>query len=207
MNFLYLISKFIKKLHVPAIKESKIDKTSKICSESQIVNTVMDRYSYIGSFCTVIDAEIGSFSSIADNCIIGGANHPIEWVSTSPVFYKGSNVLNKNFSHHEFKNYKRTIIGNDVWVGSSCIIKGGVKIGDGAVIGMGAIVTKDVGPYEIWGGNPAKIIRKRFDDNTINDLLKIKWWQWDETKIKENADLFNEPKALIDKINNTNRKQ
>ncbi len=131
------------------------------------------KYSYIGNYCTVINSEIGKFCSIADNCIIGGANHPIGWVSTSPVFHQGKNVLRKNFSALEFVTTTRTFIGNDVWIGSNCLIKSGIKISDGAVIGMGSVVTKNVGPYEIWAGNPAKMIKGRFADSIIDDLLAI----------------------------------
>ena len=85
MNIWYLLSKFIKKLHIPSIKNSNIDNTARVCSASHLVNVKIGKYSYVGNFCTVINAQIGNFCSIADNCIIGGASHPISWVSTSPV--------------------------------------------------------------------------------------------------------------------------
>jgi len=97
LMFRYYLSKLIKKLHIPAIKESRIDRTSKVCSGSHLVNVSMSKYSYIGNFCTVLNANIGSFCSIADNVIIGGASHPLEWVSTSPVFHSGKNVMKKIF--------------------------------------------------------------------------------------------------------------
>ena len=96
-----------------------------------------------------------------------------------------------NFSNNDYNPYKETVIGNDVWIGTHCLIKSGVTIADGAVIGMGSVVTKDVGPYEIWAGNPAKLIRKRFDDETIDKLLKSQWWNWDDRKIQKCADSFN----------------
>lgn len=196
----YLLAKLIKKLHIPAIKESCIHKTSKICSGSHIVSTNVKKYSYIGNFCTVINSNIGSFCSIADNCIIGAANHPIDWVSTSPVFHKGKNVLKKNFAHHELKADGKTIIGSDVWIGNNCLIKGGIEIGDGAIIGMGSIVTKNVGPYEIWAGNPAKLIRKRFDDEVIKELTKIKWWDWEDEKVSMYSKFFIEPKHFTNNL-------
>lgn len=85
-----------------------------------------------------------------------------------------------------YKTISDTIIGNDVWIGYEALIMPGVKIGDGAVIGTRAVVTKDVEPYTIVGGNPAKIIRKRFDDATIEKLLEIQWWNWEIEKIMEN---------------------
>src|SRR5690606_33723124 len=117
MKLSYIISKLIKKMNIPAIKNSQIHKTSKVCSFSHIVDTKIDRYSYVGNNCTIINSKIGKFCSIADNCIIGGASHPIEWVSTSPVFHSGRNIMRKNFAKHKYISSKETIVGNDVWIG------------------------------------------------------------------------------------------
>lgn len=197
MKIKYYFSKFIKKLHIPAIKESYIDKTSRICSGSHLVNVKMGRYSYIGNYCTVINTEIGSFCSIADYCIIGGASHPINWVSTSPAFHEGRNIMRKNFSKHKFETTRKTIIGNDVWIGNNCLIKSGITIGDGAIIGMGSVVTKDVGRYEIWAGNPAKLIKKRFNDDKVEQIVNSKWWDWNEAKLQKNAIYFNDIDEFI----------
>ncbi|AIY06290.1 hypothetical protein Plano_2325 [Planococcus sp. PAMC 21323] len=184
MNILYLISKIVKKIHIPAIKNSKIHKSSKICSASHIVNTNIGKYTYIGNSCTVLQARIGNFCSVADNCIIGGASHPIEWGSTSPVFHNKKNVMKKNFSNHTFITGEETVIGSDVWIGNNSLIKSGLHIGNGAIIGMGSVLTKNVGPYEIWAGNPARLIRKRFDEETISMLQKSEWWTYDNTSLK-----------------------
>lgn len=182
-----------------AILNSKIDKKAKVGRETQFVNSTIGKYSYVyGS--KIVSTDIGSFCSIAENCVIGGGKHPIDWVSSSPVFYKGKNCLKKNFSQNEFIEYEKTIIGNDVWVGSKTIIKGGVKIGDGAIIGMGSVVTHDVPEYEIWAGNPAKLIRKRFPDESIQKLLSIKWWDWDEKTLKKHANVFNNPEKFFEDI-------
>ncbi len=191
MSIKYYISKILKKvILLPAIKKSTVDKTSKICSASNILKCEIKKYSYIGNYCTIVETDIGSFCSIADNCIIGGAKHPIDWVSTSPVFYNNKNVMKKNFSNKEFNMFEKTIIGNDVWIGSNCLIKSGIIIGDGAVIGMGSIVTKNVEPYTIVAGNPSKLIKKRFNDDIIEILLKIKWWNWDIDTLFLRADFF-----------------
>lgn len=197
----YLFSKLIKKIHIASVKDCHLDKTSKICSFSNVIGSKIGRYSYIGSFCSIINSEIGSFCSIADNVIIGGAMHPITWVSTSPVFCKGRNILRKNFANHDFNPSCRTLIGNDVWIGNNVIIKQGVSIGDGAIIGMGAIVTKNVKPYSIVAGNPATIIGMRFSDDIINDIIKIKWYNFPESKLQEQAYLFNDINSFIN-INN-----
>ena len=179
-----------------AIRNSKIHKTAKVGNGAQVVNCTIGRYSYLYGTAAV-NADIGAFCSIAAGSSIGGGSHPTDWVSSSPVFYKGKNVLKTNFSQNEYTEFKQTTIGNDVWIGAKCNIKGGITIGDGAVIGMGSIVTKDVPPYEIWAGNPAKCIRKRFDDETVEKLLETKWWELPDEKLKELGDLFNDPKKLI----------
>lgn len=197
MHLRYLISKFIKKIQLPAIINTELDNTSKIGSGSHIVKSKIGRYSYISNFCTVVNSEIGNFCSIADYCIIGGASHPVTWISTSPVFHMGKNILKKNFSSHEYISSKKTIIGHDVWIGNYCLIKGGVRIGNGAVIGMGSVLTKDVGEYEIWAGNPAKLIRKRFNDITVEQLGKSKWWEKSDEKIQQLSKHFNDINTFI----------
>ena len=185
----YIISRLLCR-RPAAIYESTVDRSASIGNGAQIYQSSIGRYTYIFN-SKVINAQVGSFCSIAEDCTIGGGAHPVTWVSTSPVFYLGKNSLHKNFSENEFKEYICTIIGNDVWIGSKCLIKGGVTIGDGAIIGMGSVVTHDVPPYEIWAGNPARCIRKRFDEETIKQLLGISWWNWDEEKLRELGDSFN----------------
>jgi len=179
------------------LKNSYIDKTSRVCSGSHLVAVKMGKYSYVGNYCTIINTEIGSFCSIADYCIIGGASHPINWVSTSPVFHEGKNIMKTNFSKHKFVTTRKTTIGNDVWIGSNCLIKSGIVIGDGAIIGMGSVVTKDVGKYEIWAGNPAKFIRKRFSSDIAEQIINTKWWDWDEDKLSSYAIYFNDVSEFI----------
>lgn len=94
-----------------------------------------------------------------------------------------------------------TTIGNDVWIGSRAIILGGTNIADGAVIGSGSVVTKDIGPYEIWAGNPAKFIRKRFDDQTIEKLLESKWWDWSDEKLLLKGSDFIDVEKFIKSMN------
>jgi acetyltransferase-like isoleucine patch superfamily enzyme len=200
MKLLYIWAKILKKIRGSAILNSSIDKTSKIESGSHIVNSKFDRHSYCGYNCEIINAEIGSFCSIANNVVIGGSQHPIEWVSTSPVFLSGRDSVKKKYSKHQFNNNIKTRIGHDVWIGESALIKQGVNVGIGAVIGMGSVVTKDVDPYCIVGGSPAKIIRKRFEDRIITELLEICWWGFDDHKLKEFAPYFNNPVKFIEMV-------
>jgi len=166
-------------------------------------NVKIGEYSYIGYNSKINNCKIGKFCSISADVKIGLGKHPIDRISTSPIIYSNSNPFNIKIASdkNKFKENEEVIIGNDVWIGTNAIIMGGVTIGDGAIIAAGAVVVKDVGAYEIVGGVPAKLIRKRFSDMDINNLLLSKWWEWDITKIKKNIDYLNNKKEFIDLLN------
>ena len=124
-------------------------------------------------------------------------SHPIDWVSVSPVFNTTKGIIKKKIGSLQYSPFQKVRIGNDVWIGSHVLIKSGVTISDGAVIGVGSVVTHDVGPYEIWAGNPARMIRKRFDDEIVENLQQIKWWSWSEEEIKEYAAYFSDPNEFV----------
>lgn len=130
---------------------------------------------------------IGKFCQIATGVrfIMNGANHAMDGFSTYPF-----KVFGKSWADAPLKVVSKgdTVIGNDVWIGNNVTIMQGVKIGDGAIIGTNSLVTKDVEPYTIVGGNPASVIRRRFDDVTIEKLLQIKWWDWPVEKITQNIE-------------------
>jgi acetyltransferase-like isoleucine patch superfamily enzyme len=121
----------------------------------------------------------------------------MDWVSSSPVFHAGRNSLGKNFADHPFEGTLSTSIGNDVWIGTDCLVKAGVKIGDGAVIGMGSVLTKDVDNYEVWAGNPASMIGRRFDLETSSALANTKWWGYDETELEASSALFTDVAGFL----------
>lgn len=201
-NILSLPMRIFSKVSIFAIiQNSVIDKTAAISSGVKFYRSRIDKYSYIGRNSFIIDANIGKFCCIAPGCNIGGTGHPLNWVSTSSVFHKWDNILKKNFSRHEYDIFSETVIGNDVWIATNAMIKAGVKISDGAVIGMGSVVTKDVGPYEIWAGNPARCIKKRFDDDTICKLLDMKWWDLSESELTERAQYFNNVELFLKEYN------
>ncbi|HEY1095944.1 MAG TPA: CatB-related O-acetyltransferase [Alphaproteobacteria bacterium] len=136
-------------------------------------------------YANVMLQEIGAFCSIAPNVTIPFGLHPSETVSTHPTFYEsrfGFTPHDIDISQFIPKNRKVTI-GHDVWIGTNVTILTGITIGTGAIIGAGAVVTKDVPPYAIIAGVPAKILRYRFDEETIEKLLASKWWTWPDTKI------------------------
>ena len=197
----YVFAKCVKKImHPVAINHSNIDKTAR-CDTGCIVSySTMGKYSYIGEFTSLSLVEVGCFTSISSNCVIGGGGHPLDWVSTSPVFTNTRGIMKKKLAKLDYAAHVTTGIGNDVWIGSNCLIKGGIRIADGAVIGMGSVVTHDVGPYEIWAGNPARLIRKRFSDEVINQLLESKWWENDDEILKAYAEFIPMPEEFIRKI-------
>lgn len=131
---------------------------------------------------------VGKYCSLAAGLVIdGGFSHNTKFISTYP-FNVNFNQCSYLTGHPTWKG--DVIIGNDVWIGEDCLIMSGVTIGDGSVIGARSIVTKDVDPYSINVGSPSRRVKQRFSDNQISDLLKIKWWDWEEDKIVENAHLL-----------------
>lgn len=133
------------------------------------------------------NTSIGSFCSIGEKVVLGHGKHPLNFLSTSPYFYF-TNIKWKREdmpSHDEFWDLEPINIGNDVWIGNDVFVKNGVKISDGAIIGAKSVITKDVPPYAIVAGAPAKIIKYRFDENIIKELLELKWWELDDEIIKQ----------------------
>ncbi len=197
----YFWAKILKKLRGRAIKDSIIHPTSKVEPGSLIVDTVFDKYSFCGYDCEIINCEIGSFCSIANRVVIGGGMHPMDWVGMSPVFYEGKDSVAKKFSEHKRPSPKKTIIGHDVWIGYGVYIKAGITIGTGSVIGMGSVITKDVAPYSIVAGNPGRLIRMRFEEEIISQLLKTEWWKFDDDRLKKYASYIKSPIEFIKKVN------
>ena len=193
----FFINKFFRLINRPALRDCKLDKTSKVGTGSNCIKVEMGRYSYMGKNNSVAYTTIGSFCSIASYCAIGGGAHPIDMVSTSPVFYNGKNIFKKNFGDIKTSINKPVVIGNDVWIGEGVFIKDGITIGDGAIIGAHSVVTKDVAPYAVVAGAPAAFIRYRFSDEEIKNLLEIKWWDWPEEKLIDSGKLFNSVQDLI----------
>ena len=161
----------------------------------------MGRYSDVGYGCCLVDCSIGNFCSLGANIRIGGASHPMSWVSTSQVFIDRPDSLKKKFSPKPYEAFRHTRIGHDVWIGDNALVKAGISIGTGAIVGMGSVVTKDVPAYAVVAGNPAKIIRYRFDEHTIKALLDSKWWQLDDKELEKAASYFDSAEEFITKFN------
>ncbi|MBR5637206.1 MAG: CatB-related O-acetyltransferase [Pseudobutyrivibrio sp.] len=162
--------------------------------------------------------SIGRYCSIAPTARIV-LNHPIDCVSTHPFLdhpwfndwedyaevYECSEKYGRNVENHwkyesKIRNNNSVVIGNDVWIGANVIILPGVKIGDGAIVAAGAVVNSDVDNYAIVGGIPAHTLKYRFAQDIINKMLEIRWWDWDEEKIKNNLELFYQPELFVNSL-------
>lgn len=177
---------------------------------SEVLRTMMNRYyrvkiglyTYGGCFSPTFnqggaEVSVGRYCSFAPNVHYYGANHPLNYITTSPYFY------NKNFGGFEVRDVERSklAIGNDVWIGDSvCILDGCRTIGTGAVVGAGSIITKDVPPFAIVAGNPAKIIRFRFSEDERQRLLCSKWWERKPKELMRIYDSFASVNRFVDNL-------
>lgn len=134
-------------------------------------NCIIGKYTYIGRYCSITKTKIGNYCSIADNVFIGQGEHDFSKPSTNVIFVEND---------YEDMTKKPCIIENDVWIGANANVLRGVTIGNGAVIGAGAIVTKDVPPFAIIVGAPARVLKFRFEDDKIKEIVKTKWWDYDK---------------------------
>ncbi len=149
----------------------------------QIVRGVtIGDYSYVNDGTVIGTAAIGKFCSIAYSCCIGMHEHPTHLISTSPYVYGAANFLGLAPAWNDLG--EPVSIEDDVWIGTNAVIVQGVRVGAGAVVAAGAVVTRNVPPYAIVGGVPARVLRYRFDERTIRELLRTRWWDWPEDELR-----------------------
>lgn len=179
---------------------------NKIFQNTYVINSTIDLHSYIQENSRINNAIIGKFCSIGPNVSIGPGIHNIDSVSTHPSFYSTKQKLVIIFSNKDdIITNKQTTIGNDVWIGINAIILDGINVADGAIIAAGSVVTKNVLPYEIVAGVPAKPIKKRFGEKIIQELQHSKWWNNSNEWFKDNLNYMESPKKLINHTNKTNK--
>lgn len=174
------------------------NKIGEFCSVS---NSCFGRYSYVGSRVNIASSNIGAFCSIASDVKIGLHEHPTRgYISTYPAFHTHWTGCVWRMPQRIWETQKNTFIGNDVWIGENVIVKAGTKVGDGAIIGAGSVVVKDVPPYAIVAGVPAKIIRFRMTEQQIAALETIRWWDWNDTDIGQRIDMFSDIDKFIEEM-------
>jgi chloramphenicol O-acetyltransferase type B len=161
---------------------------------SSLSDSRLGSYSYVNEHSKIARITVGRFSSIGPFFICGYGEHPTDLITTSPAFYSTRKQCGVSFTKADhFNEQLETIVGNDVWIGARVFVRDGVRIGSGALIAAGAVVTADVADYAIVGGVPAKLIRYRFPEVIIRELLNIQWWNWKEPKLREAQPLLSKP--------------
>jgi len=214
--FFAIYHKFIGRKHIHFSIRSKLDfhtkleGYNKIGANSAILNSVVGRGTYIGWNSILSNGQIGRFCTIAPfvECIVG--THPLyPFVSIHPAFYSLQKQAGFTFvSRQKFREYilvdnkYNFIIGNDVWIGRDVKIFGGITIGDGAIVATGSIVTKDIPPFEVWGGSPAKKIKDRFPDEIKGVLIDLRWWEWEFDELQNNSEYFDDIDSFIKRFKN-----
>lgn len=174
-----------------------------IFENNKIFNAKIDSYTYVQFNSRVFNCEIGKFCSLANSVSIAPGIHDLNNVTTHPSLIQKSTPLPKVFAKKDnIVSCKKVIIGNDVWIGENSLIMDGVKVGNGAVIAAGAIVVKDVEPYSVVAGVPAKHIKYRFDIETITILQKSEWWDFPEEWFEKNSELMLNPTDFITYLKN-----
>lgn len=167
VKWLYYKTLWVIKLPIYIFEHNKIDSSTNIANGVVLKFCKIGKYNYLARRSSLYNVEIGNYCCLGPDIHIGGMQHSYWWYSMSPLLSV------------ECKTPERTIIGNDVWIGAQAIIKQGVKIGDGAVIGANSFVNKDVEPFSIVVGSPAKHIKYRFGDKMQRDIMNSKYWDMD----------------------------
>jgi len=177
--------------------ESSFTKDTQLRRFSQLINSHIGRYSRVNPFCKLAHTTVGNFSAIGQGTESGLGQHPLNYLSTQSIFYKNNKFRNDWVKQIDLPALPIQI-GNDVWIGKHSTILDGVSVGNGAVVAARAVVTKDVPPYAIVGGVPAKIIKYRFSQEIIERLLKIQWWNFPDQKISKYNSVFNETEITLE---------
>ena len=173
------------------VEYSHISSKAKVWGHCKVFHSSLGDYSYVGKHSSLVYAEVGKFCSIASGTLIGMGTHTLNQLSTSSVFTESKNGTGQKWvARTKVEPFRKVKVGNDVWIGTRAMVMGGVTIGDGVVVGAGAVVTKDIPPYAIVGGVPARIIRYRLPERIVDEVLKHEWWNLPDEWLKENIQLF-----------------
>jgi phosphonate metabolism protein (transferase hexapeptide repeat family) len=183
------------------IKDCSFGEFVEIGANNNIQESIVDDYSYTSENCQIIYSNIKKFVNIASYVRVNPGQHPTQNVTQHHMQYRKEmfGFGKDDLDFFDWRREKKVEIGHDAWIGHNVTIMGGVKIGIGAVIGSGAIVTKDIPDFAIAVGNPARVIKYRFDEKTIEALKNIAWWDWDYEQIKLAIDDFKDIEFFIEK--------
>jgi virginiamycin A acetyltransferase len=192
--------KEFKQGYLSIVLHSELEPNVRIDSDALVIESSIGSFSYVCGKTLVTKTSIGRFCSIGPRCLFGWGIHPSkDFVSTHPIFYSTKKQAGITFADQDYIEERKPItVGNDVWIGANVIVLDGVTIGNGAIVATGAVVTKDVPPYAIYGGVPAKLIRYRFEQEVIERLMDFQWWDKDQEWLKTNFKLFHNINELID---------
>ncbi|WP_347554152.1 DapH/DapD/GlmU-related protein [Robbsia sp. KACC 23696] len=175
------------------LREVVIGEHCEILHDTALEYASLGDYSYIGERCLIADVDIGRFCAIAAHVRIGAPNHPMDRASQHrftycPEYY--FDTASRDTAFFAARRAARTVIGNDVWIGHGVVVLPGVRVGDGAVLAAGAVINRDVAPYTIVGGVPARVLRDRFAPDIARRLQDIAWWNWSEEMLNARLDDF-----------------
>ena len=166
------------------VNNSTLKYYARLKDYSELHSSVLGEYSYVSQYSIVNKSKVGKFCSIANGCYIGLWEHNTAVSTHSFYLFEHSGHFVDGYQAYD-KDTIETLVGHDVWVGANAVIMKGVKISDGAIVGASAVVTKDVPPYAIVVGNPARVVKYRFNEEDINWLLKLKWWDFSRERLHD----------------------
>ncbi len=180
------------------VQRSTLGRYVRLLGDVTLRDAALGDYTIVAEHARLEHATVGRYCSIAPRAFVGLGSHPSrEYASTHPIFYihaphAGFDLVDRD----QFTPYTPTTVGHDVWIGANAAVRDGITIHNGAIVGANAVVTKDVPPYHIVGGVPARLIRPRFDDNTVAFLQRLAWWDRDHDWLRQHAPLFRDITTL-----------
>jgi phosphonate metabolism protein (transferase hexapeptide repeat family) len=184
------------------VRDCRFGRYTQVGEQSQMADCLLDDYSYIGSHCDLMSTDIGKFANIAAMVRINPGFHPMEWPTLHHFTYRRAMYGMADQDDADFfawRRRQRVVIGHDTWIGHGAVLMPGLRIGNGAVVGSNAVVTKDVPPYAIVGGVAAKVIRQRFPRAIAEAIEATAWWDWDHDTLTERMADFRDLRVFLAK--------
>ena len=169
------------------VRDSRFGRYTEVGARTHVVESSLDDYSYVVQDAQIVYTTIGKFCSIASHTRINPGNHPMERITQAHFTYRSSDYFEGEGDDAAFFDWRRdhaVTIGHDVWIGHGAIVLAGRSVGTGAVIAGGAVVTKDVAPYTIVAGNPARVVRRRFSEAIAERIERLAWWDWEHERLR-----------------------